>query len=431
MLAKHGIDHAALAALLADQQHLLPPSNYVFGLTEVAPSLKAMRDLVQLIEQRLDLAEPLAVDLAGPMHHALGRLRAAFATTVLGLSGWTVIGSILTSRNDLAARTSPLITLAILLTVLVALALLEAAHIGAVALSTADVSTLEYSHPRVFRLHRFIATKAKLEDYLAARQVGVVLLVFVMAEVTRTVGLSTLPGTSIAIPPALGALFQIGAPGALLVLIVGQVAPQIVTARRPAAMMNLFPMAAAFHATRFVGHLGLAQPASWLVSWSTATERIPSAPRERFTSATVDVAGFGTLMTRRDISVGSDHTRATTESTIVFHENDRTMLSLDVASVSKTPSRLRVSGCLFHEATKLPVVCSSLNEYRMPDPRGTLLACNFAPRAGCFQIGDVLDITTVADYDEQLDEDFVVITAPTKLATIRVVLEHPPAPLPP
>lgn len=428
---RHGLDQPSVAALLAGQPELSQAVDYVFGLSSSVPSLRVMRTLVCQVEERLDLTEPLAVDIAGTVRKGARLLRAAFASTVLALSGWTVVGAILTSQNPLAKSTSPVTTLAVLLVALVVLALLEAAHIGAVALSTSDVAALEHSHPRVFRLHHFIDSKKKLEEYLAARQVGVVLIVFVIAAVTRTASLSALPGTTLAMPRFLNLLFQIGAPGALLVLVLGQVAPQIVTARRPAAMMNTLPMATAFHLTRMIGHLGLARPASWLVRWARGVERIPSAPRERFTSTTVDVDRFGALMIRRDVRVGLHKTTTITESTVLFHDDTRTVLSVSVATLPQNPSHLRVSGTLIHGSQRTPVVSSAVEEQRLLDGNGLQLMSSFAPRVGCFQSGDVLDIVTVADYDAELEEDFVVIATPTKIAAIRVVLEHPPAPLPP
>lgn len=429
--AQHGVDQAILAAWLPDRDDLRDALDFVFGRTGTPPALPILRGLVREVETRLDLAEPLTVDLAGPAQRWLRLLRSMLAATLLLLSGWTVIGAIFTSQNALAATTSPAATLTVLIVAILALALLEAAHIGAVALSTADVTTLEDSHPHVFRLHRHIDTKHKLEDYLAARQVGVVLIVFVIAEVTRTADLTTLPGTTVSIPAWIGLLFQIGAPGALLVLIVGQVTPQILTARRPAGMMNLLPMAAAFHATRFIGHLGLALPARWLAGWSKSTERIPSAPRERFTSAALDVDGFGTLMIRQDVTVGADHSQIITESTVLFHDAGPAQFTLDVASLPETPARLRVNSSLLRHDERLPVVASQVEEYRAPDRRSLRLPCSFAPRAGTFRAGDVLDASAVAEFDTQVSQVLLVINAPTKLAMIRVILDFPPAPLPP
>ena len=330
----------------------------------------------------------------------------------------------------MAQNTSPVLALTMLVVALIGLGLLEAAHIGAVALSTADVSTLEASHPRVFRLHRFINTKHKLEEYLSARQLGVVMIVFIIAELTRTAELKQLPGTSIAFPTFVEPFLRIGAPGALLVLVIAQVAPQLITARRPAALMNLAPMAAAFGFTRGIGRLGLASPASWLVGWSTQTERIPSAPRERYNAETLDVDGFGVLITRREVEVHRNQTTTTNETTIAIYDDDRSQL-LGSASLPTSPTQLKMYASLLRDNNRLPVITDSLEETRTEDGKGKRLRALVAPRLGTFEAGDVLDVTTIATFNSELTEDYVCIEQPTKLVVVRVILEHPSVPLPP
>jgi hypothetical protein len=428
---KHGLDEEHLLALLSGRPELRRAVACTFGDVTSVPTRHEMERLVAHVEDALDLAEPLPVDLASPLRLALRACRAATAGCILLLSMWIVIGAIVSGQNEMAASTSPAMTAAMLVVALVVLGLLEAAHIGVVALSTADVSALESSHPRVFGLHRFINTKDKLEQYLSARQLGVVLIVFVIAEVTRTAGVEQLPGTSVALPAVVEPLLRVGAPGALLVLVIAQVAPQLLTARRPAALMNLAPMAAAFKLTRGIGHLGLARPASWLVSWSKATERIPSAPRERYNAETIDVAGFGVLVTRRQVDVGRHRTITTTETTIAVFDDDRSQLASSSASVPTSPVQLTMHASLLRGDDRLPVVTDSLEESRADDRKGIRLRSLIAPRLGTFEAGDVLDVSTTATFDCELVEDYVVIDQPTKLVVLRVTLEHPPAPLPP
>jgi hypothetical protein len=426
---EHAVDHDTLVAMLCQPQ-LTAAVDYVFGTSATRPATSTMRKLVHATENVLDLAEPLDVHLAGVGRMIARLARSVFAASALLLSIWVVVGSIVTGENDLAAATSPLATLAILLCSLLVLALLEAAHIGAVTLSTADVSTLEQSHPRVFRLHRFIDTKAKLEHYLAARQVGVVLVVFMISELTRTADLTMLPGTTIAIPSGIEILFQIGVPGALLVLVLGQVTPQIVTARMPAAMMNLAPMAAAFHATRLIGMLGLAAPASWLVRWADEGDRIATAPRERYVTTMMDVEGCGIVGIDRQIAVGVGSAQTVTQTTAAFAVDDLVKLQLAIASAPTPPTRMQMAGSLVSHGQEEPVVASTIVEDRIGE-HGRMLSTAFAPRLGGYRIGDLLTVSATLDYSTTIDEDFVIVTAPTKLVVLRAVLEFPPAPLPP
>lgn len=425
---QHGLDQARLTALLGRTPELRSAIGFIYGARSVVPQAAVMRLLVREAQKVLDLAEPLQVELAHPARRIAHVVRAVFAAAILLLSGWIVIGSIVVGENEFAQATTPGIAILGLCAALFVLALLEAAHIGAVALSTADVSTLAQTHPRVVVLHRHIDTKAKLEQYLAARQVGVVLVVFLVSELTRTANLTTLPGTQLEFPSALDVLLRIGVPGALIVLVLGQVTPQIVTARRPAAMMNLFPMAAAFHFTRFIGMLGLARPASWLVAWASKTERIPTAPRERYIANSQDVDGYGVVAINRDVVVTASGTRSETVTAIAFAEHAPSHLALNVAASPTAPSKLKVEAHLLTRDEPLEV--TEITELKLLSLGGSLFGSVIYPRAGAFTDSDVLVVQTALEVSDCAAEDFVSIDLPTKLVTLRVLLEHPPVPLP-
>jgi hypothetical protein len=341
---QRGIDEGLLHSLLdsAGIDHVDVAIEFVFAGATARPSLREMARLVSGVNRVLELDNPITIDLRSRVARTAARLRDVAAGTLFCLCAWLVVGGIFTGQNATANATSPLITAALLAASLGALALLEAAHIGAVALSTADVSELHASHPRVVKLHPRISTKRRLEDYLAGRQAGVVLVVFAVAAVTRTSGMKWLPWTHVPLPRSLEVGLEIGVPGALVVLVIGQVAPQILTARRPAAMMNVAPMAAAFTLTCGIAKLGLANPAHWLVGRESGHERIPTAPRERFEATTRDVTGHGIEVVRRGIRVGMDDTVSETVTSTVFR---RPGLPLHVVEVASTPDLAVVDGC--------------------------------------------------------------------------------------
>ncbi|HML50652.1 MAG TPA: hypothetical protein PKD84_04470 [Propionicimonas sp.] len=432
ILAMHGLDRDALIPLL-NREHLTPVIDWVLLDEGSTPSRKAMRELVHAVQSKLDLPDDaVTANLAEPIVRLGSFVRSIFAGTVLVLAGWTVLGEILTGHNDMAAHTSIPVTLTVLIVALTVLALLEAAHIGAVALSTADVSELHATHARVVRLHAHIDTKSKLEHYLAARQVGVVLTVFLISEVTRTAGMHTLPGTTIAIPATFDILFQIGAPGALLVLVLGQVLPQIITARMPARMMNLLPMAAAFYVTLAIGQLHLAEPATWLVAWIKGGERIPSAARERYESNTVDATGYGALMNTTAVSIKGNSTKVVTTQTVLFHTDDLSALKVDLASYPYPPSTLRIDAAILRDKEIRPVATSGIEEARGFGTDDLLVHTTAAPLIGNFQAGDVLRIITTAGYDQtRLSRITSSVGVATKVTSIRVTVEDPRFPVPP
>lgn len=422
----HGIGDPHALTTLVGSQHA-DTALFLFHGGGDVPARAQIRELGHDLEESLDLTEPLTLGLDKPIVRLAHAMRAAFAGGVIVLCTWIVVGAAITSQNAMAAHTSAAFVLSLLAGTLIALALLEAAHIGAVALSSADVSELRLSHPRVFRLHRHINTKEKLEEYLAARQVGVVLLVFVIAEVTRTAGMTTLPGTAIAIPAAAAILFQVGAPGALMVLVIGQVAPQVLTARRPAALMNSPLMAAAFTATRAIGHLGLALPAKWLVSWSTETERIPSAPRSRFLTTALDIEGHSVQLLRRELRIGPSRSESCTEAAIAVHQDSLGVLGYAL-SMSRSPNDLDVAAVVQRDGSSVPVTFTKATE-KTSRPAYAHFPYDFTPQVGTYHPTDTLSVVMTAGFEAPIYEDVIAIDAPTKLVMLTVRFEEPPVPL--
>lgn len=430
---RRGLSRDGLSSILAATPGIQSTIDWIFDPTGEAPPRKEMLGLISAMKAELELGEDLVhVDLKGRGAKAAAAARSVFAGSVFALSGWVVLGCILSSQNELARSTSPAMVLLILALSIVWLALLEAAHIGAVALSVADVSELNATHPRVVGIHRYIDTKEKLERYLAARQVGVVLTVFLISEVTRTPGLAYLPGTSIAVPAELGLLFRIGAPGALLVLVLGQVLPQIITARRPATMMNKLPMVAAFHATRLIGLLGLAEPASWLVAWAKRTERIPSAARQRYEATTLDGAGYGCELWNSTVTVAPFGTEVETTSAVAFNRDGFDGVEVILASCPTSPSELRVDASISRDGELMPAVSTGIEERRVYGSDAVGISSRFAPNVGHYRPGDVLVVrATLRFQGAHFVETQSVIALQTRVAVTRVLLSHPTWPLPP
>lgn len=210
-------------------------------------------------------------------------------------------------------------------------------------------------------------------------------------------------------------------------LVLGQVMPQIITARRPAAMMNQLPMAAAFHFTRGIGVLGLALPASWLVAWANKTERIPTAPRERFLANAHDVDGHGVDAISRTVHVTATGTTSQTITAVSFHDDDHRNIDVSLGSSSVAPTSLKVGARVLQR--DVPILVSEISDRKYRGLEGATYGSMISPRVGYFQAGDTLSIDSTFTIDGWLGEDLLTIDAPTKLALLRVILDHPPAPL--
>jgi hypothetical protein len=431
--ASYGLALDDLAGSFKDEPQFLKVAEWVFAAQGAPPAKRIMRGFIKRVGTLLDLPEDAVDTDLSSLGAVIARaVRSVFAGLILVLSGWAVIGAILTRENEVAAATSVGLTMGILAVAIVWLALLEAAHIGAVALSAADVSELGATHPRVVRPHTHINTKGKLERYLAARQVGVVLTVFLISELTRTPGLRYLPGTVIAIPAGFDILFRIGAPGALLVLVIGQVLPQIITARMPAKLMNTLPMAGAFHVTRVIGLLSLAEPARWMVGWVRGSERIASAARKRYEDTTVDATGYGALASSCVVIVEDHETNVTTVRAVQFHNDEWEALNVDFAVCPSSPNAVAVEAVVIRDGEPVPAEASEINAIQDDGGEGLRLHTTIAPAIGSFKAGDVLRVKAVMRYmGVELGAIANPVSMPTKLAAVRVILVNPVLPVPP
>jgi hypothetical protein len=403
---------------------------FVFGARSAPPANRSLHALATVVSDHFEEPIDLGALLTAPTR--LGRAaRDVFAAMTFVLALWIVIGGLLTGQSALLGDEGPVASLAAFGAALLVLGLLEAAHIGAASLAAADVSALATTHPRLQRLHCHIDTKEKLEHYLGARQLGVVLVVFVIAEVTRFSGLETMPGTTVAIPDEAGFLLHIGAPGALVVLAIAQVAPQVIAAQQPAGLMNNPVVAGAFYGTLALGKLGLAKPGAWLVAAFRRYERIPSAPRVRFESTTRDVDRHGIVTVRRHLTVGEVNAALEAETAVEFHEGAAVTSYVDsTLTVAEQPTTLSMRSVLRRGEEVLPTVPGELEDERLPG--GALrVRCGASPIVGAFGGGDTLATTLHATFDERPVEDVVVIDRPVHAVLMRVRFDAAPVPFPP
>jgi hypothetical protein len=435
---RHALTGADVRQLVRDVPNLPPRTRVlaiaaagsIFGSGGRAVGARQLRALVEVVEDTLD-EDIDARQLESLWERAADAVRDGVAGFAIMGSTWIVLGGLLTGRSALFGNQSPLISLVAFSAVMAALGMLEAAHIGAVSLASADVSALAASHPRVVHLHRRINTKAKLEEYLAARQFGVVLVVFLIAACTQFPHMRTLPWTPLVIPGLLHFLMSIGAPGALLVLAVAQVAPQVVAAQKPAALMNNPAVATAFSVTLLLGKLGLARPGRWLARPLVGYERIPSAPRQRFDSVTRDVEGRAVDIERREITVTAQQASLVAQTSTVFYEELGLISYTDTTLVVPFPPRtLGVESRLERNGQPVRLLSGQATDERLSSG-GIRMCVPVSPAVGSFREGDILINSLRADMDPQVGEDSVVVEHPTRLVLLRVRFESQPQQLPP
>lgn len=221
---------------------------------------------------------------------------------------YLVIGCLITGKSSFVQ--SPVWSLALFVLLLSLLAAVEALHISVTQLRLKDLHGSRSKYPRTFRMHRTFRFEDGMQRFLAGRQFIVIVTVFFIAQLTSFPHVTFWPGTSQPIPswlaPVLGSVFlKLGLAGALMVLWIGQLAPQFMTIRRPQSFMNRRAIEVLFRMALVVEELGLTRPGDWIARWVTSEESIPISPQERYRQAVNEIEGIGTIGIRKAWSFGS------------------------------------------------------------------------------------------------------------------------------
>lgn len=382
-----------------------------------------------LVGERLGelTGRPLAVAaLATRPARVRAAAASAFAALLTALCGYLVIGGLLEGQSSLMEGRSGLAALAAFAVVLAVLGLFEALHISVTQLKTSDLSALADRHPRAVALHREFRTDEGIKRFLAGRQLVVVVTVFFVAGLSSFPDMVTLPGTALPVPALLRPFLDVGAPGALFVLWLGQLAPQFLATQRALAMMEARIVGVAFRTALVLEAIGFAKPGFWLSAWDRSSEQIPSSPALRWRQAALELDGTGVLTMTREWSVdGRASTLRADTATAVF--DDRRDAYTDTSITLP-----RAAGAL---------AMSSELQPGDGDAGRTLLATGFSeeplaggdrvlqkaalPAVGSLHAGDVVLTRLAAHFEGTVRRDVVRVDRPARLLVWRMTLAEP------
>lgn len=356
----------------------------------------------------------------------------AFAAGLAVLCGYLVLGGLLGGHSGLLGGASGLVAVAAFAALLAILGVFEALHISVTQLKTSDLSALADRHPRAVALHREFRTDAGIKRFLAGRQLVVVVTVFFVAGLSSFPGMDTLPGTGIAVPGVLRPFLDVGAPGALFVLWLGQLAPQFLATQRALRMMEARVVGVAFRAAMLLEAIGFARPGFWLSSWDHSSERIPSSPALRWSQSAHELDGTGVLTISREWSVSGESATLRADTAAALFAEDRGSYVDDSITLPPGANALAMSTDLEpgDGDRRRSVLGTGFAERRLPTG-DRVLQKSALPAVGSLHAGDVVVTRLAAHFEGQVGRDAVLVDRPSRVLVWRLTLAEPTSCLPP
>ncbi len=196
------------------------------------------------------------------------------ASTALVLFSTVLIAASIAAGHTAMSASFPVSAVAGALTLvlcLTMLALVEGLQVAIVELKLQSLESYRTSHPRALRLHTLLTKDQNVERFLIGRQIVVIFVVFAIALLTTLPGLSVWPGSSAPISPWFRVAFLAsGMLGALLVVNVAQLMPQIVAAYDPVTFLDYRISYPTVQLTLALEWIGIAH-CSWLLASAYVT----------------------------------------------------------------------------------------------------------------------------------------------------------------
>ncbi|MHA1330872.1 MAG: hypothetical protein ACTSR2_07330, partial [Candidatus Hodarchaeales archaeon] len=250
-------------------------------------------------------------------------LRFLFSVILFMFVSYIVIGGLITEQSTLLQEIDPIKSFACFVALILALAAFEGLQIGVTTLRLRDLDRLRRQYPRAYFFHRKFCKTQETNKFLAGRQLFVIIVVFFTAQLTSFPNMSTWPFTNTPFPQWMAPWFKntflrLGIPGALLVLWIGQLAPQFIANKNPLRFINLFGMDIIYKLALFVESAGLTKPGNWLTKRISEGDRIPPSMEERYEDDVKSIQGYGTVGLKKIWNVQSKGASLGYQNCVIF-----------------------------------------------------------------------------------------------------------------
>lgn len=352
--------------------------------------------------------------------------RRVISVLTFAFVAYIVLGGVIEGSSALSS--SPGIVFVCLGVTVVLLGSFEALQISVALLRLVDPHHLRESFPRAYSLHAEFKSELGTRRFLAGRQLFVIVIVFFAARATTFPEMTNWPFTGSPFPSWMSPWFELiflrlGVAGALLVLWLGQLAPQFFANKRPLALLNLPGMGLVFRAALFVESLGLTRPGEWLTSRLHPEPRIPLSQREAYRQTTENIAGYGSLGILKEWEVSSSGATLTHTCGIEFHRDDIPRIYDRSVAFRRGARKGDFSQTLISRVDKedrQPV--AEVTEFADEnDKNWRRVEVAVQPDLGDFRSEDVVQLDCQIEFDPTVEyEDILNIRTATKFALFRV-----------
>jgi len=431
VLDAHGFDWADLRLLLArdsleresSQQRMLAAAKAVVVAGRVPADRVGFRLFVECLSELLDEELPLQV-FDDVLVKVVKGVRWVLSSSLLVFVCY-IVGVGLMSDYGGFSGLPPAGRVGLLLLLMVILAGFEGLQISVTTLRLKDLEVFRSRLPRAFQLHKRFRSEEGARRFLAGRQLFVVVVVFLAARLTSFDGMPSLPGLSFVSSESMRwfrlVFFDYGVAGALLVLWVGQLAPQFLANKHPHGFLNFPGMRWVLGLSFFVEGLGLTRPGEWIAAPGKKEEEIPLSRQERYRQAVRHVQGYGVLGIKKLWRIEPDSVQLTYQASRVFFRSTLDSIVDDGLELRGEGVRPECHYRLFRRASSedVDLYVSKVDEERLGDGWKKFEQV-VEPHSGGFVEGDVLLVETLVDFDSA-SGDGIHVTRPTKFIIFRAV----------
>ena len=400
---------------------------------QVPADLAALREVVADASKLLNVAIPLS-PLDSMANRIARLLRACFSALLFVFVSYMVLGGLTTNKTLLLGETDPVRPFAVLALLLLVLGAFEALHVGVTTLRLKDLAGLATRYPRANREHQKFREAVQTNRFLAGRQLVVVLVVFFAARLTSFPDMETWPFTGHPFPPWMSPWFEnvflnLGVLGAFFVLWTGQLLPQFVTTKNPAAILNIPGMNLVLDASFLIQSIGVTRPAAWLAAWYPEGPHIFTSAEETYRVEVESTQGYGLIGIIKNWCVGANGATLNYQNAIVFKRSDIQAITDRSLVVSGDAVRLSINHELIPDersSTRRELLVEVGPEEREGSSlEWTHVTHTLGPIRGPFDEDDVLVNSAEIEF-ARCASDKIIVWGPTRFVLFRARFEDDP-----
>lgn len=346
-----------------------------------------------------------------------------------------VIGGIFTGKSNYNFFDSPVFSFAILIFLILVLAALEGTQICVTLLRMKDLESVKNKYPRAYSIHRKIKNEMMTRKYLAGRQLLVIMIIFIVAQITSFKDFKNWPFTEQEFFPFMIPWFEtiflnLGVLGAFLVLWTGQLLPQYLANRHPQRFLNIPLVPLVIRLAWTIEKIGLNKPWEWLANTLYHSELIPTSQKELYQQEVNEFSGYGSLCMKKEWYFKKNTSTASYKNSVIIMDNSVNNVYDDVIK-SKSGSthtifnyklirnNLEIKGGIYFRKTA---------EEKL-DENWIQFTHTLEPKKGSFLEGDIIIVENECKYnppDHVFSSDEIMINIPTKYLIFRVYFDDNP-----